>query len=124
LQGNSITLLNYKTPQNSFSLTTSTTSDTIPDKSSNRTTQSIISLASIGIITLIIIVLRYQSGCITLFDLLFSGSLFFYGGHLWYRWLSSFNEDRIADLFGIANRLLPPSAISNDPIACIPPESI
>lgn len=121
---NSITLLNRKSPQNSFTLTTSKESDTIADKSSNRTTQSIISIATIVIVSLVIVMFRYQSGCNTLFDLLFSGSFFVYMGHLWYRWLSSFNEDRIADLFGIANRLLPPSAISNEPIACIPPESI
>lgn len=121
---NSITLLNRKSPQNSFSLTTSSESDVKEDKSSNRTTQSIISIATIIIVSLIIVLLRYQSGCNTVFDLLFSGSFFVYMGHLWYKWLSSFNEDRIADLFGIANRLLPPSAISNHPIACIPPESI
>jgi hypothetical protein len=46
--------------------------------------------------------------------------LFGYIGRSWYRLLASVGEDRLSDLFGIANRLLPPSAIENKPIACVP----
>jgi hypothetical protein len=51
--------------------------------------------------------------CITFFTL----------GYSWYLLLSSVGEDRLSDLFGIANRLLPPAAIQNKPIACIPTPS-
>jgi hypothetical protein len=46
--------------------------------------------------------------------------LFIYAGHGWYKLLSKVGEDRLSDVFGIANRLLPPSAIVNGPIACVP----
>lgn len=119
LFSNALTMLNRPSPQSSFSLATDTPSDAT-DKSSKRTSQSIISMIAISIVLLIILILRYQSGCHSVGELLFSGSLFFYVGHLWYKLLSGWNDDRISDLFGIANRLLPPSAISNEPIACIP----
>jgi hypothetical protein len=45
---------------------------------------------------------------------------FVFLGNGWYKALSKVGEDRLSDLFGIANRLLPPSAINNAPIACIP----
>jgi len=41
-------------------------------------------------------------------------------GYYWYSMLSGIGQDRLSDLFGIANRLLPPSAITNGPVACIP----
>jgi hypothetical protein len=45
---------------------------------------------------------------------------FIFMGHGWYKALSKVGQDRLSDLFGIANRLLPPSAINNAPIACVP----
>jgi hypothetical protein len=41
-------------------------------------------------------------------------------GVSWYKLLSMTGQDRLSDLFGIANRLLPPTAVANGPIACIP----
>jgi hypothetical protein len=41
-------------------------------------------------------------------------------GVSWYYALSSVGEDRLSDLFGIANRLLLPKVFRNGPIACLP----
>ncbi len=41
-------------------------------------------------------------------------------GYGWFKLLSSVGQDRLSDIFGIANRLLAPSALKNGPIACIP----
>jgi hypothetical protein len=34
--------------------------------------------------------------------------------------MSACGKDMLSDLFGIANRLLSPTAIQNKPIACVP----
>jgi hypothetical protein len=41
-------------------------------------------------------------------------------GFVWYKALSSVGQDRLSDLFGIANRLLAPGALANQPVACMP----
>jgi len=51
------------------------------------------------------------------------GSIIVFGaaGYFWYNYLTSnANSNRLSDLFGIANRLLPPVAIKNKPTVCIP----
>lgn len=46
---------------------------------------------------------------------------FYVGGGIgWYHLLSLVGEDRLSDLFGIANRLLPPGAFQTGPMACLP----
>ncbi len=87
---------------------------------------------TIGIIVLLlgaIIVYRYSSTCEPfikhewwlggIFILLLSA--FYIGGGVgWYHLLSLVGEDRLSDLFGIANRLLPPGAFQTGPMACLP----
>ena len=41
-------------------------------------------------------------------------------GFIWYKALASVGQDRLSDLFGIANRLLAPGALANQPVACMP----
>jgi len=41
-------------------------------------------------------------------------------GWMWYSLLNTSASGRLADLFGIANRLLSPSAFVNEPVGCVP----
>jgi hypothetical protein len=43
-----------------------------------------------------------------------------WGGVLWYQMLASVGDGRLADIFGIANRMMTPSALVNAPYACLP----
>ena len=112
----------FKRPDISQTLTVKSSS--VPDisnKVSNRRTQALISIMSIIVATLAILVYRiFFSGCDSKVGGVISTVLFGALGWGWYNALSKTGEDRLSDLFGIANRLLPPSAITNGPIACIP----
>jgi len=97
--------------------------ETNPDaegKTVTRKTQAIISLATIVVFILIVIKTRYDGGCEGILRILGASVI---GGLLgvgWYSLLREVGQDRLSDLFGIANRLLPPSALANKPIACLP----
>jgi len=90
-----------------------------PTKVSNRTSHAVLAIASIIVFGLITIGFRVYAGCepttgIVLGLLLFGGL-----GLGWYNMLSKPSAGRLADLFGISNRILPSSATSDKPIACI-----
>ena len=97
--------------------------ETIPDvqgKTVTRKTQALISIVTIVVFILIVIKHRYDGECEGVLRIL-GGSVI--GGLLgvgWYSLLREVGQDRLSDLFGIANRLLPPSALANKPIACLP----
>ena len=38
----------------------------------------------------------------------------------WYIGLSSTGQGRLADVFGIANRLMAPSSLKDNPVGCVP----
>jgi hypothetical protein len=116
---NSLELYNRETTESTINVKTDSGSD-INTKVGNRKTQAIIAMASILIFSLVIIGFRYYSGCESTAGMIITAIIFIFGGNMWYKALSSVGEDRLSDLFGIANRLLPPSAIENAPIACIP----
>ncbi len=86
----------------------------------NRKTQAIIALLSTVIFGAIAIGFRFYSGCENKLSIILTTMVFIWVGYGWFKALSKVGEDRLADVFGIANRLLPPSAISNAPIACVP----
>lgn len=92
----------------------------LESKTSYRKTQALISLLSTIVIAVIIFILRYRTGCESVVG--FFLALVGYGiaGHFWYNALSAVGQDRLSDLFGIANRLLAPGAIVSGPVACIP----
>lgn len=92
----------------------------IDSKVANRKAQAIVAMISTVVFALIVLGFRYYSGCETITGMIFTTFVFTSMGVGWYRALSSVGQDRLSDLFGIANRLLPPSAISNAPIACVP----
>jgi hypothetical protein len=78
------------------------------------------SLISIVVFSIVVIYFRYSTGCDSFIGIILTLVLSGTTGFVWYSILSLIGQDRLSDLFGIANRLLPPSAIQNQPIACIP----
>jgi hypothetical protein len=97
--------------------------ETTPDleaKTVTRKTQAIISLVTIALFIAIVLKYRYDTGCEGALRILGASLV---GGLLgvgWYSLLREVGQDRLSDLFGIANRLLPPSALANKPLACLP----
>jgi len=89
-------------------------------KVSARKTQALVAMGSVLFFALLVIGFRLYSGCENVYSILLTFLAFMYTGRGWYRMLASVGEDRLSDLFGIANRLLPASATQNGPIACIP----
>ena len=116
---NGIELYNRTTLPDTLTVT-STSAPDLDKKVTNRKTQAIIAMISTLVFALIVLGFRYYSGCESMWGLILTTFSFVFAGHGWYKALSNIGEDRLSDLFGIANRLLPPSAINNAPIACIP----
>lgn len=98
----------------------STSAPDINTKVSHRRSQAMISLLSILVFAVVTLWFRHSTGCENVWGMLLTAALGGLLGFGWYMALSRTGEDRLSDLFGIANRLLPPSAITNQPIACIP----
>ena len=86
----------------------------------NRKSQAIIAMISTIVFALVVLGFRYYTGCESILGMILTSFLFVFSGHGWYKLLSKVGQDRLSDLFGIANRLLSPSAINNSPIACVP----
>jgi hypothetical protein len=116
---NALELYSREGVEPSFEVNSSEAID-IERKTTNRKTQAIIAMVSILLFGLIIIGFRFYTGCESILGMVLTCITFFTLGYSWYLLLSSVGEDRLSDLFGIANRLLPPAAIQNKPIACIP----
>lgn len=111
----------YKRESDDTTITvTSTSASDLNTMVTNRKSQAIIAMASIIVFALIVLAFRYSSGCESVLGMILTSIIFVFTGHGWYKALSKVGQDRLSDLFGIANRLLPPSAINNAPIACIP----
>ena len=95
-----------------------------------RKIQTMMSLASIGILTLFVLYYRMGTGCEYVSNgqiwpiilVIIACMLFAFLGYGWYSALSSINESCFSDLFGIANRLIEPDVAINDtrPVACVP----
>jgi hypothetical protein len=116
---NSLELFSRETQDTSLNVTSSVVSD-LDTMVVNRKSQAAVAMGSIILFGLIIFAFRYYSGCESILGMILTGIVFVFLGNGWYKALSSVGEDRLSDLFGIANRLLPPSAINNAPIACVP----
>ena len=90
-------------------------------KVTTRTTQSLIAIISITIFALAILTYRLKySGCETLGGVIWTLIIFGTLGYAWYKALATTGQNRLSDLFGIANRLLSPDAVKNEPVACLP----
>ena len=116
---NGLELYNRQAEDSTLTVQTSSAGD-INSKVTNRKTQALLAIISTAVVAIIIFGLRYSSGCESLLGLSLTSVVFGYMGYGWYKALSKVGQDRLSDLFGIANRLLPPSAITNAPIACVP----
>lgn len=88
-------------------------------KVSARKAQALVSMGAVLLFALLVIGFRMYSGCENGYSIAITFLVFMYAGQGWYKLLASVGEDRLSDLFGIANRLLPPSATENGPIACV-----
>ena len=84
----------------------------------NRKTSMWISIVCIALFALMMIRYRLIAGCETMW-----GFIFFVGfaivGYLWYTFLSKYGNDRISDMFGIANRMMVDSAMKEASV-CFP----
>ena len=90
-----------------------------PNKVSNRTSHAVLSIASIIVFTFIVIGFRRYAGCEPKVGLVMGPLIFGALGYGWYKMLSNSSDGRLADLFGISNRILPASATADRPVACI-----
>jgi hypothetical protein len=115
---NASQLFSRKSPDESLLVTSD--GATINKKILNRQSQALMSLISIVAFTVIVVYFRYSTGCDSFLGIISTLALSGTAGFGWYYTLSLIGQDRLSDLFGIANRLLPPSAIQDQPVACIP----
>jgi hypothetical protein len=90
-----------------------------PTKVSNRKSQAVLSIASIIVFTFVVIGFRMYAECEPKVGFLLGAPLFGALGYGWYRMLSKPSDGRLADLFGISNRILPNTALVDRPVACI-----
>jgi len=116
---NALELYTRETPDLTMTVQSTSASD-ISSKVTTRKSQAIIAMAAIIIFTLIVFFTRAYTGCESTLGMILTMVAFAFAGNGWYKALSSVGQDRLSDLFGIANRLLPPEAITNGPIACVP----
>jgi hypothetical protein len=90
-----------------------------------RRTQAVIAMIALSVLTLIVIFIRLLmkgisgscDGPFSLFVGLLGGGFL---GALWYIALSRVGNQRLSDVFGIANRLMIPMAMVDKPYACLP----
>jgi hypothetical protein len=116
---NGLELYNRETIDTTINVTSSSASD-LNTMVTNRKSQAIIAMISVIVFALIVFGFRFYTGCESTLGMILTTIGFIFMGHGWYKALSKVGQDRLSDLFGIANRLLPPSAINNAPIACVP----
>ena len=93
----------------------------------NRRTQAAIAFVALGILIFLIIytrgILLYPNACDGPLSIFLGLGLGIPLGMLWYYLLSRVGDQRLSDLFGIANRLLIPMATIDKPYACLPQAS-
>jgi hypothetical protein len=92
----------------------------IDQGASLRVSQAMMSIIMIVVLALILFFVRIRSGCETVIGSLITIALFTGIARAWFKMLSSVGDDRLSDIFGIANRLLTPDAMTNAPVACLP----
>lgn len=119
---NGLELYNREAVDTTINITSTSASD-LNTMITNRKSQAIIAMISVIIFALIVFGFRFYTGCESILGMVITSIGFIFMGHGWYKALSNVGQDRLSDLFGIANRLLPPSAINNAPIACVPVSS-
>ena len=96
------------------------TKKTLEEGTSNRKSQAIVSITILTILILTVIVYRLANGLEPMASGLIGMIIFGLVGAGWYKVLSTNTEGRLSDIFGIANRILKPMAMENEPLACLP----
>ena len=86
---------------------------------SNRKSQTLMAIIILSLLICVIVYMRIWDGCDGFLSLIF-GVVFGGIGVGWYQMLAKVGDDRLSDLFGIANRLMIPEAMFNAPYACLP----
>ena len=122
----------YTTPSKNPSGSQPPNEEPLPDATStvnfkaglaNRETKTIMAMVLIVLLFIICIAYRMITGCeggiAASIGVILGGVL----GTAWYHSLSAIAEQRISDLFGMANRLLVPQALLDAPYACLPTKS-
>jgi hypothetical protein len=95
--------------------------DANPIKVGRRKSQALTSVIVTCLLAALFILMRYYlTGCDTVLGLVIAVGFYGWFGQAWYKTLASIGEDRLSDLFGIANRLLNPDATKDAPVGCVP----
>jgi hypothetical protein len=92
----------------------------LDNKIMNRKSHALMSIVTSIVILGIVTYFRFKTGCENKIGIFITLAMFGTAGYYWYVLLSSVMDNRLSDLFGIANRLLPPVALDNRPVACVP----
>jgi hypothetical protein len=90
------------------------------EKAMLRKSRAVTAMVVIAIAALALFAFRFVSSCDGIFGLLLGGLALAGVGVGWFKALSKVGQDRLSDLFGVANRLLSPFALVNEPVACLP----
>lgn len=85
-----------------------------------RQSQTVIGLITIALFVIVFFVMRVSSKCDAIVPAFFATGLFGAFGYGWYKALAATGKNTLSDLFGIANRLMSPDSLQNEPIGCIP----
>lgn len=92
----------------------------IDNGASARATKAMLCIVMISVVILILFFSRIRTGCETILGSALTILTFGGLGYGWFKMLSNVGQDRLSDIFGIANRLLTPDAVANAPVACLP----
>lgn len=90
------------------------------EKTNNRKYKVALSMASILLFAFIALGYRGYTGCDRVVPIVFCSILFASAGAGWYKLISIPGNGRLSDIFGIATRIILPSAGSKEPTACVP----
>lgn len=90
------------------------------EKAMLRKSRAVTAMVVIAVAALALFAFRFMSSCDGIFGLVVGGGLIGGLAYGWFVALSKVGQDRLSDLFGVANRLLSPFALANEPVACLP----
>jgi hypothetical protein len=94
------------------------------EKAGLRKSRAVISMLMILVIALVFFTIRlFVSKCEGYIGMGFGLILYSLLGVGWFYALNSSGQGRLSDLFGVANRLLAPTALTNQPYVCLPQAS-
>ena len=112
----------YKLPPPKVTNPSQAMKNSINQKTTLRKSQMIICMIMISLVALLFIMIRVNSGC-DRWGTAVAAIVFGLFGWGWFELLSVKNNARLSDIFGIANRLLPPDALADQPMGCFPQEN-